>query len=115
MANRDLIEYVVSLIALRMPPQATDADKAKKPTANVTFLKVKAHVGIEGNEMADKFANTGAMSPEVPDRDFEADTAKNKQRAKERGVSHQDIEYDVLLDDLLTVEELNELSDSQQF
>lgn len=107
--NKDLIQYVLSLISLRMPPNSTS------PTANVSFKKVKAHVGIEGNEMADKLANNGAMSAELPPRDFEAATTANEKKLKEKGLQKVEVEFEVDLGDLWTDEELKEMGKSQDF
>ncbi|BGP38011.1 hypothetical protein JCM10449v2_001938 [Rhodotorula kratochvilovae] len=113
-ANQDLIRYVLSLLALRMPPDS------KSPLANITFQKVKAHVGIEGNEQADRFANNGAMQPAIADRDFAAATRENERRLRERkaGVSRvEDVEWSVVVDegDLLDEDELRELEEKQAF
>ncbi|KAI5475694.1 hypothetical protein MNV49_001028 [Pseudohyphozyma bogoriensis] len=62
--NQDLIHYITKLIALRMPPNSYAL------TANIKFRKVKAHVGIYGNEMADELAKKGAMMSEVGDVDW---------------------------------------------
>lgn len=92
-----------------MPPSSTS------PTANVSFKKVKAHVGIEGNEMADKLANNGAMSAEVAPRDFDAATKANEKKLKEKGLQKVEVEFEVDLGDLWTDEELEEMGKNQNF
>ncbi|GAA5978893.1 hypothetical protein JCM11641_003606 [Rhodosporidiobolus odoratus] len=97
-ANQDLIRYVLSLLALRTPAGSTS------PTANITFHKVKAHVGIEGNEQADRFANNGAMKPEAEDVDFAALTAENERKLRARKgtvTSVEDVQWGVEESDLL--------------
>ncbi|GAA6054566.1 hypothetical protein JCM3770_006035 [Rhodotorula araucariae] len=113
-ANQDLIRYVMSLLALRTPADS------KSPLANITFQKVKAHVGIEGNEQADRFANNGALLPAVADRDFAQATRENEQklRARKAPVSRvEDVEWSVEVDegDLLDGDELRELEEKQAF
>ncbi|GAA6027007.1 hypothetical protein JCM8097_006034 [Rhodosporidiobolus ruineniae] len=121
-ANQDLIRYILSLLALRTPPPASTSSYGSPPSslANITFHKVKAHVGIEGNEQADRFANNGAMMPEVEDRDFAADTKANERKLKERRgakASVEDVQWDVELEegDLLDEDELRELERTQDF
>jgi ribonuclease HI len=92
-----------------MPPNSTS------PTANVSFKKVKAHVGIDGNEMADKLANQGAMSAEVAPRDFEAATRANERKLREKGLQKVEVEFEVDLGDLWTDEELDAMGKSQNF
>ncbi|BGP22868.1 ribonuclease HI [Rhodotorula toruloides] len=113
-ANQDMIRYVLSLLALRAA-----SSSSKSPLANITFQKVKAHVGIEGNEQADRFANNGAMLPEVPDRDFAAATKENEKKLKAKGASAQvdDVKWAVEVEegDLLDESELRELEETQDF
>ncbi|GAA5916430.1 hypothetical protein JCM5296_000053 [Sporobolomyces johnsonii] len=88
--NKDLVLYVLSLLSLRTP---TDAGPSTSHTANVTFRKVEAHVGIEGNEMADRLANNGALMPVAEDRDFEQLARENEQKLRaRRGASISSIE-----------------------
>ncbi|GAA5996307.1 RNA-DNA hybrid ribonuclease [Rhodotorula paludigena] len=116
-ANQDLIRYILSLLALRMPADSTS------PLANITFHKVKAHVGIEGNEQADRFANNGALMPEVAERDFAAATRDNERNLRTRAsggaaVSRvEDVEWSVEIEegDLLDEEELKALERTQEF
>lgn len=114
-ANQDLIRYILSLLALRMRPDS------QTPLANITFQKVKAHVGIEGNEQADRFANNGAMMPEVEDRDFAQATKENERKLKERSAgpvkSVEEVEWAVEIDegDLLDEDELQRLEATQRF
>merc|ERR1712093_257818 len=113
-ANQDLIRYILSLLALRMP-----ADSSSQ-LANITFQKVKAHVGIEGNEQADRFANNGALMPVAQDRDFAQATRDNEQKLKERKKGASTVEdvtwsVDVGEGDLLDDAELKELEQNQVF
>ncbi|GAA5859212.1 hypothetical protein JCM1840_003802 [Sporobolomyces johnsonii] len=88
--NKDLVLYVLSLLSLRTP---IDAGPSTSHTANVTFRKVKAHVGIEGNEMADRLANNGALMPVAEDRDFEQLARENEEKLRaRRGASISSIE-----------------------
>lgn len=95
-----------------------DSDSA---LANITFQKVKAHVGIEGNEQADRFANNGAMMPEIDDRDFAQAARDNERklaaRKKAPVKSVDEVEWLVELDEsvLLTDEEMREMSETQNF
>ncbi|KAJ8295517.1 Ribonuclease H [Rhodotorula toruloides] len=113
-ANQDMIRYVLSLLALRAA-----SSSSKSPLANITFQKVKAHVGIEGNEQADRFANNGAMMPEVPDRDFTAATKENEKKLKAKGapVRVEDVKWEIEVEegDLLDESELRELEETQDF
>lgn len=110
-ANQDLILYVLSLIKLRSPSDTN----AKSATANIIFQKVKAHVGIDGNEMADKLANTGAMMPETKDVDFAAKIKANERLLKERGQADAKPLFEVHETDLWTEEELKEMEKTQEF
>ncbi|BGO97762.1 hypothetical protein NBRC10513v2_001757 [Rhodotorula toruloides] len=113
-ANQDMIRYVLSLLALRAA-----SSSSKSALANITFQKVKAHVGIEGNEQADRFANNGAMMPEVPDRDFAAATKENEKKLKAKGapVQVEDVKWEIEVEegDLLDESELRELEETQDF
>ncbi|GAA5948488.1 hypothetical protein JCM21900_002726 [Sporobolomyces salmonicolor] len=116
--NKDLILYVLSLLSLRTP---SDAGPSAPAMANVTFRKVKAHVGIEGNEMADRLANNGALMPVAEDRDFEKLAKENENKLRERrGASISSIEdarWDVEVEegDLLTQADLTALEQKQDF
>ncbi|GAA5841965.1 hypothetical protein JCM11251_001428 [Rhodosporidiobolus azoricus] len=127
-ANQDLIRYVLSLLALRAaassPPSSSSstlsATSSTSVMTNVTFHKVKAHVGIEGNEQADRFANLGALSPEVEERDFEKETRENERKLREgKGAVKrvEDVKWGVEIEegDLLDEEELVELERNQAF
>lgn len=125
--NKDLICYVLSLIALRQPLAGPSSN-----LANVSFVKVKAHAGIEGNEQADKFAKAGALMPAVIEREYERDTRRNERRKLERERTHRLLEVDraagvvqpemvlsfsVEFDDcdVLTPEELRQMELDQEF
>ncbi|GAA5978425.1 hypothetical protein JCM10908_004350 [Rhodotorula pacifica] len=130
-ANQDLIRYVLSLIALRARPDSTSPSTSSAPLANITFQKVKAHVGIEGNERADQFANNGAMMPPLPEWDFERAAEDNRRKLEERNEREsrrgsvpkpleEEVEWSVELEeleegDLLDEEELRRLSETQDF
>jgi hypothetical protein len=137
-ANQDLIRYVLSLLALRTrpdpassPSSSSSASGSDSALANITFQKVKAHVGIEGNERADQLANNGALLPAVPERDFEraAEDNRRKLEARNRGSGLaaaapvpklDEVEWTVELGeleegDLLDEEELRRLSETQDF
>lgn len=132
-ANQDLIRYVLSLLALRTRPDSASSSSSSSSSdsalANITFQKVKAHVGIEGNERADQFANNGALLPAVPERDFEraAEDNRRKLEARNRGGATaapvpklDEVEWSVELGeleegDLLDEEELRRLSETQDF
>lgn len=60
--NRDLIEQLDELVRLN----------------KVTFIKVKAHVGIPDNELADKLAKEGAGNPTEVDEGYLEELAKPK-------------------------------------
>lgn len=77
--NQDLILYVLSLLALRRP----SIDSKSSLLANIKFVKVKAHIGIHGNERADDLAKEGASLPTAVDRDFRYLTALNEARLKD--------------------------------
>ncbi|GAA6016533.1 hypothetical protein JCM10207_002830 [Rhodosporidiobolus poonsookiae] len=117
-ANKDLILYILSLLALR-----TRAGATPSATSNITFHKVKAHVGIEGNEQADRFANAGALKPPAPDRDFAQATKDNERKLREGAgkgeskVKVEDVKWEVEIEegDLLDAEELAELERTQAF
>ncbi|KAK4053801.1 hypothetical protein OIV83_001457 [Microbotryomycetes sp. JL201] len=112
--NVDMIRYVLSLLALRAP----DKGKSKGGLlSNVTLVKVKAHVGIDGNEQADRLANEGALMPQVPDIDFEKLTKENERRMKEKqpDLSADSIEFNVVPADLASREELEHMSRTQEF
>lgn len=96
-----------------MPPNSTS------PTANVSFQKVKAHVGIEGNEQADRLAKNGAMLSTEPERDYAAEVKELERALKARGV--QEVPelnfsvWDFEPSDLLTEDELKAMEESQTF
>lgn len=99
-----------------MPPNSSISST---PTANVSFYKVKAHVGIDGNEQADRFAKAGANLAEQPERDYVAERAKVEKDLVHKGLDKVEntIKFDVDFgeDDLLSEEELRRMSDEQDF
>ncbi|SCV69007.1 BQ2448_2027 [Microbotryum intermedium] len=112
--NQDLILYILSLIASR--PSADP----KSLTSNISFRKVKAHVGIAANEEADRLANLGALKTVTRDRDFakEAKELEEKVKKEKKGFKRADsVEFEVEVEegDLLTEEELRELDEKQDF
>lgn len=96
-----------------MPPNSFS------PTANVSFEKVKAHVGIEGNEEADRFAKIGAGMGALPERDYVEERRKIEVKLKEKGTAEKEneITFEVLCEegDLLSVEELRRMEEEQDF
>ncbi|GAA5862194.1 hypothetical protein JCM3774_004817 [Rhodotorula dairenensis] len=140
-ANQDLIRYVLSLLALRTRPDPSSSSSTgtgagtgtatdHHSLANITFQKVKAHVGIEGNERADQFANQGALMPAVPERDFERAAEENRRRLEATNRARtaesppvpepEEVEWSVELEelgegDLLDEQELRRLSETQDF
>ncbi|KAK4058846.1 hypothetical protein OIO90_000292 [Microbotryomycetes sp. JL221] len=125
-ANQDLIRYILSLLALRAAKimgQSENNARAKRDgplLSNVTFVKVKAHIGIEGNEQADRLANEGALMPQVKGPDFEAMTQDNEKLAKmwraSSGTNLFDaVQWNVDAEDLAGDDELKEMERTQDF
>ncbi|KAK4705755.1 ribonuclease HI, partial [Phenoliferia sp. Uapishka_3] len=108
-ANRDLIEYILALLKCR---------KSKSPTSRITFEKVRAHSGIDGNEEADRLANQGAEMGAVKERNYEAETKALLAQLAKKGSKVVDGDlYDVDIGEelLLTDEELQWMEESQDF
>ncbi|KAK0500693.1 ribonuclease H-like domain-containing protein [Armillaria luteobubalina] len=59
--NAPLIKYLARLL-----------ERSDRLGRKISLEYVKGHVGIEGNEAADRQANIGATLPEVPERDWES-------------------------------------------
>ncbi|KAI6048029.1 ribonuclease H-like domain-containing protein [Pisolithus marmoratus] len=74
--NRALIKYLAALLhARRITSQTVD------------FEHVRGHVGLEGNEAADRLATLGASQPPLPERDWEyleQSVSKNAKWEKQR-------------------------------
>lgn len=94
--NRDLIEYIESLLALRQPlsqPMLKTLKGSKDPPRdilrNVKFTKVRAHIGIAENEHADRLANTGAAMEPVDPVDYSGLTRINRELRRSGSTSSQ--------------------------
>lgn len=90
---------------------------AYSPTANVSFHKVKAHIGIEGNEQADRFAKEGAVMAEVAERDYEREVREIEKKLRERGAKKVELQFVVECEDgdLLSEEEMRRMEELQEF
>ncbi|KAI6012577.1 ribonuclease H-like domain-containing protein [Pisolithus orientalis] len=58
--NRPVLKYLAALLHARHITSQT-----------VEFKHVRGHVGLEGNEAADRLANIGVLQPPLPERDWE--------------------------------------------
>jgi len=129
--NKDMILYILSLIALR--PVSTTPSQTRTPKSNISFMKVKAHVGIYGNEQADRFAKAGAAKSFIVERNYETSAKENDKKKRERDrrppalqetvrvpsaapakAVDIDLTFDIF-DDLLTAEELKAMEEDQCF
>jgi ribonuclease HI len=73
--NAALIKYLAALL---------HAHERSGP--KVRFKHVRGHVGIEGNECADRLANDGALKPEISERDWAQLTRDLEQSTRTRVV-----------------------------
>lgn len=109
-SHKDLILYVLALISSRMPAGSIEK------TGNITFRKVKAHVGIPANEEADRLAKLGASMVAVEERDLVKATANLKRRLEEKNIKGvEEFEFIIDDDDLYSMEELKEMESKQEF
>ncbi|GAA5820486.1 hypothetical protein JCM10212_003814 [Sporobolomyces blumeae] len=122
-SNKDLILFILSLLALRTVHRP--AGHIATNMANVKFEKVKGHSGDEGNEMADQLANQGAMMSVAHERDFERLAEANQrklrelQKTKGHKVGIEDVQWEYDLGDLegalLSDDQLRDLERNQDF
>lgn len=78
--NAPLIKYLARLL-----------ERSDRLGRKISLEYVQGHVGIEGNEAADRQANIGATLPEVPERNWE-DLEKvmtNKMNAELKKMKHR--------------------------
>jgi ribonuclease HI len=59
--NADLIKYIIHKLGRR--------------PGKLKMTHVRGHMGVYGNEMADRLANAGALLPEAPERDYNSRAA----------------------------------------
>ncbi|KAL4070511.1 ribonuclease H-like protein [Scleroderma citrinum] len=99
--NRELIKYLVALLHTR---QAT--------SQIVEFEHVRGHIGIEGNEAADRLANMGALEPPVPERDWERMEQDVLKKASTKKKQACEGELKAYADGLLNEDALTALDDT---
>lgn len=85
MQNKDLILYVLTLIAFRTLASSSNPSSP----ANVTFEKVKGHSGIDGNVQADRLANLGASKPYPGEDDYDLLRGQLVQSAEQQDLEHK--------------------------
>ena len=88
-SNKDLIIYIIALLAARSP------QINGRRTPNVSFMKVKAHSGVEGNEQADRFAKHGATQPPVSERNYEVE-AERLERYARVGKDELELDFEIV-------------------
>lgn len=78
--NAVLIKYLARLL-----------ERSDRLGRKISLEYVQGHVGIEGNEAADRQANIGATLPEVPERDWEnlEKVLTNKMNAELKKMKHR--------------------------
>jgi len=92
--NKELLLYLSSLMDDR--------------PGHIKLQHVRGHAGIEGNEMADRLAVSGAILPDVEERDW---TIKKLDESKPKP---DGVDFDVS-DLLLSEQELSDMEKTQQF
>ncbi|KAG7452112.1 ribonuclease H-like protein [Guyanagaster necrorhizus] len=78
--NASLIKYLARLL-----------ERSDRLGRKINLEYVQGHVGIEGNEAADRQANIGATLPELPERDWETleKILTNKMNAELKKMKHR--------------------------
>lgn len=114
--NQDMIVHLIALLNRR--------GRGLQGNGLVRFKHVRAHVGIQGNEEADRLANVGSAMPRVPERtnwlslmdaENEAVAYKTRRGKTLSSVEPVDVEVEVDPSWLLDETEMQELDRTQAF